>query len=209
MLDRWFRTRPTVLQVADARAYLERRAIDPERIARADVARVMTTARDAPERLQGFKGAVGLPCIVVALLDLDGTAVGMIGRSIRPDPPRTKSVSARGPRAGLPMLSPMAELAITGAPLADLGIRSFRDLTLIVSEGEVDFMTWVAREPDACGTIGIVSGSWTEDLAGCIPSTCTVVVRTDPDPAGDRLAAAVHASLFDRCTVLRPVRGAA
>jgi Toprim domain-containing protein len=93
-----------------------------------------------------------------------------------------------------------------GTPLGKL--PEGRELILVVTEGEVDYLTWATR-PVPKGTnmavIGLISGSWHAGFAGRIPDGITVVLRTDHDPAGDKYAEDVRASLQGRCRVLRSV----
>ena len=79
-------------------------------------------------------------------------------------------------------------------------------LRLVIAEGEIDFLTlatWWPDEHPSPAVWGIVSGSWSHDLAACVPSGTSVELRTDPDPAGERLAEQVNATLGARCEVVR------
>jgi len=81
-------------------------------------------------------------------------------------------------------------------------------LRLVVAEGETDFLTWATRYGDAAedapGVLGLWAGSWTAEIAARIPDGARVVVRTDPDDAGDRYAARVWRELAARCKLYRP-----
>jgi hypothetical protein len=78
---------------------------------------------------------------------------------------------------------------------------------VFVVEGAPDFLTWAARYGDAAegapAIIGVIAGSWTEAIAGRIPSGCRVLVMTHNDPAGDKYAAAIINSLLGHCSVFR------
>jgi len=84
--------------------------------------------------------------------------------------------------------------------------------TVLVAEGEPDFLTWasVVRWTDSpaedVAVLGLVSGSWTDELTARIPSRCTVHVRTDGDDAGARYLDKVRKALAGRCSVYRAVR---
>jgi predicted nuclease with TOPRIM domain len=95
------------------------------------------------------------------------------------------------------MADPMAqEILRTGARPSNLGDG---ELWVIVAEGEIDYLTAVqlsAAYPVA--TFGIVSGSWTREIAARIPDGAIVVAATDPDPAGDRYAEQIFATFRGR-----------
>lgn len=201
-VDRWWWTLPQVTAVEAVRRYLEGRAIDPKAVEANGCARAVTSLVGAPECVSHFARQVGLPCLVVALRNLRGGIESVIGRAVT-DGTRLKSTSAKGSRRGLPMLCSLAELAITGGTLRDLGIQRWRDLTVVIAEGEIDFLTWTAKRLEAVAVVGIVAGTWTDDLAAAIPTGVRVVIRTDPDAAGDRFATTVAESLGIRVTLLR------
>jgi hypothetical protein len=81
----------------------------------------------------------------------------------------------------------------------------------LIVEGTPDYMTWASRLPAAIDStrplgwavIGLPgSGAWTRELADRIQDGSTVVIRTDPDDAGDRYAAIITDHLAGRCRVL-------
>jgi hypothetical protein len=69
-------------------------------------------------------------------------------------------------------------------------------------EGEKKFALRASEESDATqdvpAVIGIVNGSWTDDLAARIPDGATIFTATDIDPAGERYATELIRSLSDR-----------
>jgi hypothetical protein len=86
------------------------------------------------------------------------------------------------------------------------------DGRVVVTEGEPDLWTWSTRQrrgmaPDArtWAVLGVVNGSWNEDLAARVPSGCKVSVRTHADAAGDKYAERIRRTLAKRCEVRRAV----
>lgn len=82
---------------------------------------------------------------------------------------------------------------------------------VVIFEGEPDF---VAHRTLAGGVLaarlGIVSGSWSDELAARIPEGAEVSIATDDDAAGERYATEIRTSLEGRCVVRqRPSRGCA
>jgi len=80
-------------------------------------------------------------------------------------------------------------------------------LRLIIVEGEPDYLTWATRFSDSAeyspAVWGIMSGSWTEQIAARIPSGTRVIIRTDHDHAGEKYAALIYKSLATRCKLMR------
>ncbi|MCB9508507.1 MAG: hypothetical protein H6697_12695 [Myxococcales bacterium] len=77
---------------------------------------------------------------------------------------------------------------------------------VLIAEGEPDFWTLATHWPDAHAApavLGIVSGSWTPEVAHCIPSGTRVEIRTDADAGGERLADAIIHDLAGRCQLER------
>jgi hypothetical protein len=103
---------------------------------------------------------------------------------------------------GLVLADPLAVQILAGAALT-----WWTERTIVVSEGEPDWLAWAARHGDAHADgpayLGIIAGSWTAQIAARIPAGSRVVVRTHHDEQGDRYAHEIIMSLRDRCTVLR------
>jgi hypothetical protein len=81
-------------------------------------------------------------------------------------------------------------------------------ISVVVVEGEPDFLTWATRysdgDADAPIVFGVVCGAWSGELAARIPDGARVVVRTHQDPSGERYAAEIARTLLGRCRVVRP-----
>lgn len=113
-----------------------------------------------------------------------------------------KSVAPRGfGRRALVLANPSAQRALeAGARPPSAGTK----LRWLISEGEMDFLTWASRDLPELAVLGIFSGSWQPALAARIPRGAEVIVRTHPDAQGDRYAAQIAESLEGRCRLLRP-----
>ena len=76
--------------------------------------------------------------------------------------------------------------------------------SVIITEGAPDFLTVATHygcTEYAPAVLGILSGSWSDELAARIPTECRVVVRVHRDEAGEKYLAAVRRSLSGRCRV--------
>lgn len=49
--------------------------------------------------------------------------------------------------------------------------------------------------------LGVLSGSWSQEVAARIPSGCRVIIRTHNDSAGQKYCREIAESLCDRCHV--------
>jgi len=120
--------------------------------------------------------------------------------------PWRKSLAPAGYAAGgLVFADSVAQQVLAGrAP--DWWTPSF-----VIVEGEMDWLTWVQRQPECCeegpAILGISCGSWTPSIAARIPSGSRVVIRTHHDGAGDTYAAKIGESLSRRCRVFRSKPG--
>ena len=119
------------------------------------------------------------------------------------------------PTAALKSLAPCG-FSVKGLVLADpLGVQFlsgpvpdwWMPRVVIISEGEVDWGTWVGRQGDAeaqgPACFGIEAGSWTPRIAHRIPDGSSVVLRTDHDEPGERYAAQIASTLRGRCRLFR------
>jgi hypothetical protein len=78
---------------------------------------------------------------------------------------------------------------------------------VVITEGELDFLTWATRSSDAAESVPIVLGvfaaTWSDEFARRIPRGARVVVRTHRNPVGDAHAEAIRQSLEGHATVCR------
>jgi hypothetical protein len=191
---------------AGARTMLEGRALDVEAIDERSLARVLPSSAGLP-RWARFAGQSWTEIGHRLVLPVYNAAGQM--RSLRAwrvgegDTP--KRLPPSGHKAsGLVLADPFA----VGVLAAGARVAGMPDpIRLVVTEGEPDFLVWATRFSDADErapiVLGIGSGSWTDALASRIPSGSRVIIRTDHDPAGDRYAEQVRASLATRCDVRR------
>ena len=76
--------------------------------------------------------------------------------------------------------------------------------SVIITEGAIDFLTVGTHfgcYEYAPAVLGILSGSWSDELAARIPTECRVVVRVHRDEAGEKYRDAICRSLSGRCRV--------
>ena len=75
---------------------------------------------------------------------------------------------------------------------------------MIVCEGEPDFLTWATRFGDYVGrpaVVGIWQGAWRQAHADRLPDGTQLVVLTDDDPGGRKLAEGVAETAGSRIDV--------
>jgi hypothetical protein len=139
--------------------------------------------------------------IVVPLFDAHGVMRSLLARSTDRNSPRKSLAPSGFARSGLIMSDPL------GRQLLQLGAApdwwpGDRELQVVVAEGEVDFLTVAMLASDANerapAVFGITSGSWTNSIAARLSDGVSVLIATDLDPAGDRYATAICASLRER-----------
>jgi hypothetical protein len=192
---------------ADACAYLCSRAIDPERLELASVGvrfagvdvGAVAYALDRTASLPRWARYQGRPWtetghrLLVPMVDAAGELRSVRAiRVVHADTP--KRLPPSGHRAsGLVMASELAVGLLRGTwrPAPDAGHLAVR-----VVEGEPDYLSALCVAtmlPTA--VIGVVSGSWSEDIARRIPSRALVAIQTHDDEAGERYAVEVGASL--------------
>lgn len=73
---------------------------------------------------------------------------------------------------------------------------TFEPARILIVEGEPDLLTWATRSSrHAYARVGIVSGSWTSDFATRVPAEARVFLATHDDPAGQKYADDIAATL--------------
>lgn len=186
--------------------WLISRGLDPVAVARRGLALALPLGVPAPRwaTVGGTPWAsAGYRCIVPMV------ASGGQVRSVR----ACRVAKGAGPKRVAP-----AGHRASGLVMADLLAREWlasgvwpesapTPARIVVAEGEPDYLTWATHAPQPPGhaVLGIVSGSWSAELAAAVPDDAEVVIWTDRDPAGERYARLIAASLAGRCAVLRGV----
>jgi len=197
-----------VSDVAQVREYLEGRVIAPAGVEALDLARAIPDGAVLP-RWASYRGnapearpwlAIGFR-LVLPVYDAGGVVRSVRGwRVLEGDGP--KRLPPSGYRAGGLVMADGA-----GVALLERASLEGTDGRVVIVEGEPDFLTWATRFPDSAeavpAVLGILSGSWTDEIAARIPDGARVIVRTHHDEAGNRYAAAVRGSIDRRCEVLR------
>jgi hypothetical protein len=184
---------------------LEARRLDPHRVD--DLSRARVIRRDVLQlpRWARFGGRSWVETghrLVIPVVD----AFGQV-RSLRAwrvvDGETPKRLPPAGHRAaGLLLACSMGRGLLAGSVP-----QGAQPPTVLITEGEPDWLTWVTHfsdaDEDAPAVLGVLSGSWSSETAARIPDGATVVLRTHHDSAGERYATEIAESLRGRCRLRR------
>lgn len=183
------------------RMWLMSRRIDPNRIPPTGVIKAL------PERASGLPWAqcrgrawskVGYR-LIAPLYNADGFLRGVHARSVVEglDP---KGANPAGYEvAGLTLACPLAQSWLRGNEFSTGKVLSNG---LVIVEGLVDWVTQVAEKTESA-TIGVMSGSWTQEHADKVPDGCMVMVATDHDADGEKYTEKIRKTLLDRVSMRR------
>lgn len=184
---------------AAAARYLAGRRIDPEQVWRRDLARVLTSSSPSYRWMRfGSRSWLGAGYrMVVPVYNARGVMRAL----------RAWRLDGRGPKRVAP-----AGGSTSGLVMADIwGVGMLRGegqaCDVLIAEGEPDYVLaasrWrlLASRPTA--TLGVVSGSWTREIASRVPDGATVMIATHEDEAGDRYARDIAATLDERYKIER------
>lgn len=204
VLSLWGECRPTAGD-AEVSAWLRSRGLDADAVDVRDLARALPNAAILPRwaRREGHNWSQSKHRIIVPFFDAQGELRTLRASRVVADTP--KRLGPAGHKAsGVVMADAIAlEVIRLGARPAWLD----EPLRVVIAEGEPDWLTWATRFPlDApapYASLGIINGSWSDELAARIPNGSRIIIRTDHDAAGDKYAAEVTKTLAHRCTVLR------
>ncbi len=178
----------------EASGWLASRALDPQCVAAKDLARVVPVNYTPAKWMWSKYGSwpdAGYR-IVVPMHDHDGRFRSVRGCAVRPLE-RKRTPPSGYKSSGLIMANELATEMLSG---------NSKPSRLIICEGEPDYLTWSTRNLAVeHAVIGIVSGSWTANVASNIPSGCIVFIRADKDEAGIAYECRILQSLSDRCIV--------
>lgn len=183
---------------AEVVSHLVGRGLDPEAVAETGMAVALPADADCG-RAFAFQGAPWTKTghrIVLPVRDASGVILSVRAWRVR-EGESPKRLPPGGYRAtGLVLASPLAVAWLSG---------TFAPTRVLVVEGEPDALhaaLWPMQEPTA--VIGIVSGSWSRELAARFLPRQRVFVWTHLDPAGEKYAHEVTRSIRARgCAVER------
>lgn len=191
----WASCRP-VTEDEDVVRHLESRAIDAGMVDLRDLARVLPRGAERPRWARHWSPAHRL---ILPAYRHDGALASVRARTIAPPGPGAKVLLPVGyTDAGTVLACPLArEVLETGR--RPVGLDA---LSVVMTEGEPDFLTAAAGFSDASEDppviFGVFTSAWSQAHADRIPDGAHVIVRTHGDLAGDRYAAAIYATLEDR-----------
>lgn len=146
--------------------------------------------------------------MIVPMFGATGEIESVHVRALHPTDPkgRDKAASPAGAQVGgLVMADSLARRVLRAdADAVEMILRN----GLVIAEGEPDYLTFGTTFPDdvadtAPGVIGVIAGSWSDEIASRIPTSCRVVVWTHHDEAGAKYATKIIATLHRRCVVSR------
>lgn len=184
-----------------AAAYLVSRGIDAARVEQLNLARTLQNATTANWATLGSRTwSTLLLHLIVPVFDCDGAFRSVVARSIE-RAPMLKSAAPTGyGRGGLVMANEKARALLSGKCTAPASV--------LIREGEIDFLTSATTCDDNLAVFGVVSGSWTARIAARIPYGSDVTIATDADATGDKYAQAITATLSSRARLTRERRAA-
>lgn len=181
---------------AEASAMLAERGLDAELVDAHDLAVVVPACVTVP-RWASFRGAPWTRTghrLLVPMFDATGAL-----RTVR---------AWRVVESDLPKRLPPGGYRASGVVMADefalaMLRGTYAPRRVVVVEGEPDFFAHrLLAGKMLAARLGIVSGSWSDELSARIPDGAEVTTWTDDDDAGERYAVEVRASLERRCVVL-------
>ncbi len=195
----WARCRP-LDQDRETSAWASTRGLDPFTIADRDLCRALPADATVPgwAHLGGAPWPEGGYRLVLPLYDPSGRIASLHARNVRPDAVPKGALPASYAASGLIMAEGGAAQMLAG------GVWQPHDVW--IAEGVPDFLTLASDFNDADDesvVLGVVSGSWSKEIADRIPEECRVVVATHDDSAGERYASTIATTLTPRQQLFR------
>jgi hypothetical protein len=221
VLELWTRGLPVTAD-AEAAAWVASRGLNASEVEGRDLARALPVAGALPPwaRYLGasWREAPARFRLLVPMYGAGGALESLHVRAFTPSDPkgRDKAASPAGFQVrGLVFADALARTMLGGGllgdgqPVAEL----VQTAGVVIAEGEPDFLTWATWASDANeaapAVLGVVAGSWSDELAARVPDGTPVAVRTHADEAGEKYADRICASVAGRCRVTRRARGGA
>ena len=202
----WDSSRP-VTSDSTVRDYLSRRRLDPVGIDwYGNIARAIPKDIAVPPwaSCKGLSWSEGDWRLLVPLFGPRGDMKSVHARSVLDPPRQPKGVSPRGFMVGGLVMAdcPGQSLLLDGNWWSEE-----EPCRVLIVEGATDHLkaSTSVREDDplAPAVLGILSGSWSQEIADRIPVGSMVTLATHDDRAGDRYADAICETLVNRCRVYR------
>jgi len=169
------------------------------RIVHYDAARAIPTAGSTPTwaRFGGQTWRQAGYRLLLPLCDASGQMRSLRGRYVGTGPTPKALPAAGYSCGGLVLACDRARALLSGAPLPlPEGVLP----SLVVLEGETDWLAWLSQRADdtAPALIAVYSGAWTPEYTAALPWGTKVHIRTDDDTAGHRYADAIVADCRKR-----------
>lgn len=201
----WAASKP-VTDDPDLAVQLLTREIDPAIVEDRDLARCLPSSGTLPKwaRSGSQTWRDSDHRLLFQLWNAEGSLSSVHARLVeKTDGYREKGLFPSGHSAkGFFLADSFARLLITkGVPS---WWRQSEPPSVIITEGAPDFLTVATHygcAEDAPAVLGILSGSWSDELAARIPTECRVVVRVHRDEAGQKYRDQICRSLSGRCRV--------
>jgi hypothetical protein len=183
----------SVTDDTEVSAYLVGRRLDPDLVALRSLARVLPSD-NLPEwaRYRGDDWST----LGYRMISRTWSARGLLA-SVRAWRVRAGDTPKRLPPGG----HRATEMALANRRAVAMLMGRAQPRRVIVVEGEPDWIAASLRTDEP--VLGIGSGWWCPAMAARIPDGADVEIWTHPDPAGDRYAEQIAATLAERCNVWR------
>lgn len=180
---------------SEVAGWLRSRGLDAERVEDSDLCRSLPLV-DLPKWAQRWRhGWRGLFPMYDAGGELIAVRARWTGAGSAPDGRKSLNPIGSSP-AGLVLADPGGIAMLKG---------KVPPRSLWITEGEPDFMSTATAFGDAAdmGILGIVSGSWTQEIAACVPTGIEVTIATHDDECGNRFASEIVTTLAGRVSLYR------
>lgn len=196
----------------DIRAWLMGRKIDPNRMDDLRVIKALPPKAPAPSWAQckGKPWARAGYRLIAPLYDVNGRMRSFHARAVVRDLDPKGANPAGYELGGLLLACPLAQLWLRDVKLGDdetFARNWVKRVGIVITEGLPDWLfqltTYSDADQDAPITLGIVSGSWTQNFADKIPDKCRVLMVMDRDKSGDLYAAQIGKTLSNRVDIRR------
>lgn len=176
-------------------AYLRSRTLNPSTIVDRDLARALPPKSPCPTwaRFQGKSWAESGHRIVVPAYDHMGAIRSLRGWNIEGN--EVKRVGPAGHKlGGLALVDNMARLILASGGKPEWWPND-KPLTIVIAEGEPDFMHWATVASEAAeyphatyGLLGTSTWKVVNELVSHWPASSVIIIRTHDDKAGDDCA---------------------